>query len=78
MMENRKKMKSSDIPVDSRDKREKTNGKPEEFVVANDNSTYLVLHGTYEGMPTHTVNQVDGKKYVKAQVTYYIHLGVWE
>lgn len=78
MMENRKKMKSSDIPVDSRDKREKTNGKPEEFVVANDNSTYLVLHGTYEGMTTQTVNQVDGKKYVKAQVTYYIHLGVWE
>ena len=78
MMENRKKMKSSDIPVDSRDKREKTNGKPEKFVVANDNSTYLVLHGTYEGMTTQTVNQVDGKKYVKAQVTYYIHLGVWE
>ena len=78
MMENRKKMKSSDIPVDSRDKREKTNGKPEEFVVANDNSTYLVLHGTYEGMTTQTVNQVVGEKYVKAQVTYYIHLGVWE
>lgn len=77
MMENRKKMKSSDIPVDSRDKREKTNGKPEEFVVANDNSTYLVLHGTYEGMTTQTVNQVVGEKYVKAQVTYYIHLGVW-
>ena len=77
MMENRKKMKSSDIPVDSRDKREKTNGKPEEFVVANDNSTYLVLHGPYEGMTTQTVNQVVGEKYVKAQVTYYIHLGVW-
>ncbi len=78
MMENRKKMKSSDITVDSRDKREMTDGKPEKFVVANDNSTYLVLHGTYEGMTTQTVNQVDGKKYVKAQVTYYIHLGVWE
>lgn len=78
MMENRKKMKSSGITVDSRDKREMTDGKPEKFVVANDNSTYLVLHGTYEGMTTQTVNQVDGKKYVKAQVTYYIHLGVWE
>lgn len=77
MMENRKKMKSSGITVDSRDKREMTDGKPEEFVVANDNSTYLVLHGTYEGMTTQTVNQVDGEKYVKAQVTYYIHLGVW-
>ena len=77
MMENRKKMKSSDIPVDSRDKREKTNGEAEKFVVANDNSTYLVLHGTYEGMTTQTVNQVAGEKYVKAQVTYYIHLGVW-
>ena len=75
-MENRKKMKSSGIPVDSYDKREKTNGEAEKFVVANDNSTYLVLHGTYEGMTTQTVNQVDGKKYVKAQVTYYIHLGV--
>ena len=78
MMENRKKMKSSGIPVDSYDKREKTNGEAEKFVVANDNSTYLVLHGTYEGMTTQTVNQVDGKKYVKAQVTYYIHLGVWK
>lgn len=77
MMENRKKMKSSGITVDSRDKREMTDGKPEKFVVANDNSTYLVLHGTYEGMTTQTVNQVDGEKYVKAQVTYYIHLGVW-
>lgn len=77
MMENRKKMKSSDITVDSRDKREKTNGEAEKFIVANDNSTYLVLHGTYEGMTTQTVNQVDGEKYVKAQVTYYIHLGVW-
>ena len=71
-------MKSSGIPVDSYDKREKTNGEAEKFVVANDNSTYLVLHGTYEGMTTQTVNQVDGKKYVKAQVTYYIHLGVWK
>ena len=78
MMENRKKMKSSVIPVDSYDKREKTNGEAEKFVVANDNSTYLVLHGTYEGMTTQTVNQVDGEKYVKAQVTYYIHLGVWK
>ncbi len=77
MMENRKKMKSSGIPVDSYDKREKTNDEAEKFVVANDNSTYLVLHGTYEGMTTQTVNQVDGEKYVKAQVTYYIHLGVW-
>lgn len=78
MMENRKKMKSSDITVDSRDKREMTNDEAEKFVVANDNSTYLVLHGTYEGMTTQTVNQVVGEKYVKAQVTYYIHLGVWE
>lgn len=77
MMENRKKMKSSGITVDSRDKREMTNDEAEKFVVANDNSTYLVLHGTYEGMTTQTVNQVEGKKYVKAQVTYYIHLGVW-
>lgn len=78
MMENRKKMKSSGIPVDSYDKREKTNDEAEKFVVANDNSTYLVLHGTYEGMTTQTVNQVKGEKYVKAQVTYYIHLGVWK
>ncbi|WP_455787699.1 fimbrial protein [Parabacteroides goldsteinii] len=78
MMENRKKMKSSGIPVDSYDKREKTNDEAEKFVVANDNSTYLVLHGTYEGMTTQTVNQVEGEKYVKAQVTYYIHLGVWK
>lgn len=76
MMENRKKMKSSGITVDSRDKREMTNDEAEKFVVANDNSTYLVLHGTYEGMTTQTVNQVAGEKYVKAQVTYYIHLGV--
>lgn len=77
MMENRKKMKTG-IAVDNRDKREKTSGKAEEFVVANDNSTYLVLHGTYEGMSKETVNQVVGEKQVKAQVTYYIHLGVWE
>ena len=29
-------------------------------------------------MTTEAVNQVDGEKYVKAQVTYYIHLGVWK
>ncbi|WP_293713679.1 fimbrial protein [uncultured Parabacteroides sp.] len=78
MMENRKKMKNTDIIVDEYDKREMTNGKPEHFEVANDNSAYLVLEGTYEGETTETVNNVDGSKYVKAQVTYYIHLGLWK
>lgn len=78
MMENRKKMKNVDISLTDRDDREMTNGTAEKFKVANDNSTYLVLHGTYEGMTTEAVNQVDGEKYVKAQVTYYIHLGVWK
>lgn len=75
MMENRKTPQNT---VDNRDGREETNGTAEDFTVANNNSTYLVLHGTYEGTTTETVNQVEGSKYVKAQVTYYIHLGLWQ
>lgn len=75
MMENRKTPKA---PATSRDEREMTSGTAEDFTVANDNSTYLVLHGTYEGTTTEIVNQVEGDKYVKAQVTYYIHLGLWK
>lgn len=77
MMENRKKIKNTVTTIDTRDKREMTNGTAEQFVFANDHSTYLVLQGTYEGMTLATVNNDKSNKYVKAQVTYYIHLGVW-
>lgn len=78
MMENRKTPQG---PAANRDEREKTSGtstSAEDFIVANKNSTYLVLHGTYEGISGQTVNNVSGDKYVKAQVTYYIHLGLWQ
>lgn len=78
MMENRKTPQG---PAANRDEREKTSGtstSAEDFIVANKNSTYLVLHGTYEGTTTEVVNNVAGDKYVKAQVTYYIHLGLWQ
>lgn len=77
MMENRKKIKNTVTTIDTRDEREMTNGTAEQFVFANDHSTYLVLQGTYEGMTSATVNNDGSNKYVKAQVTYYIHLGVW-
>ena len=38
-------MKNVDISLTDRDDREMTNGTAEKFKVANDNSTYLVLHG---------------------------------
>lgn len=77
MVENRKKIKNTVTTIDTRDKREMTNGTAEQFVFANDHSTYLVLQGTYEGMTSATVNNDKSNKYVKAQVAYYIHLGVW-
>lgn len=78
MMENRKAPKGFAANRDEREKTSGTSTSAEDFIVANDNSTYLVLHGTYEGISGQTVNNVSGDKYVKAQVTYYIHLGLWQ
>lgn len=78
MMENRKTPQGSAANRDEREKTSGTSASAEDFIVANKNSTYLVLHGTYEGISGQTVNNVSGDKYVKAQVTYYIHLGLWQ
>lgn len=78
MMENRKTPQGSAANRDEREKTSGTSASAEDFMVANKNSTYLVLHGTYEGISGQTVNNVSGNKYVKAQVTYYIHLGLWQ
>lgn len=81
MLENRKEMKNSGIEVDKYDKRELMDdsfGVPEHFKVANDNSTYVVLKGTYEGTTDETVNGDTDSKFVKASTTFYIHLGMWK
>lgn len=81
MLENRKEMKNSGVKVDKYDKREMMDdsyGEPEHFKVANDNSTYVVLKGTYEGVTDETVNGDTDTKFVKANTTFYIHLGMWK
>jgi len=81
MLENRKDMKNSGVEVDTYDKREMMDdsyNEPEHFKVANDNSTYVVLKGTYEGTTDQTVNGDTDDKFVKASTTFYIHLGMWK
>lgn len=74
MMENRKEPKE---PPTSYEDREKMENLPENFVVANDNSTYVVLKGTYMGKTSESVNEDSTEKEVKAFTTYYVHLGDW-
>uniref|UniRef100_UPI00259A4AA5 hypothetical protein n=1 Tax=uncultured Parabacteroides sp. TaxID=512312 RepID=UPI00259A4AA5 len=59
------------------DEREKMDASPENFMVANDNSTYVVLKGTYTGKTSETVDGDNTEKEVKAFTTYYVHLGDW-
>lgn len=75
MMENRKTASSS---ISFFDEREKMDKQPESFTNAPENSTYVVLKGTYTGQTNETING-DGKpnKNVTAYTTYYIHLGDW-
>lgn len=75
MMENRKTASS---PISSFDMREKMTTKAENFINAPENSTYVILKGTYTGYTDETING-DGKqdKNVTAYTTYYIHLGDW-
>lgn len=74
MMENRKEPKRAPASYDDREKMEDS---PENFVVANDNSTYVVLKGTYTGKTSETVDGDKTEKEVKAFTTYYVHLGDW-
>lgn len=75
MLENRKNPKTAPTTYDDR---EKMDGKsPETFSVANENSTYVVIKGTYEGETTEKVDNDGSNKYVKAFTTYYVHLGDW-
>lgn len=81
MLENRKEMKNSGVEIDTYDKREMMDdsyNEPEHFKVANDNSTYIVLKGTYEGVTDEMVNGDTDTKFVKANTTFYIHLGMWK
>lgn len=74
MMENRKIANKEIIDYDMR---EKMDG-PESFSNAPENSTYIVLKGTYTGQTDQPIG-TDGKpdKNVTAYTTYYIHVGNW-
>ena len=74
MMENRK---TADKEINDYDMREKMDG-PESFSNAPENSTYIVLKGTYTGQTDKPIG-TDGKpdKNVTAYTTYYIHVGNW-
>lgn len=75
MMENRKTASGT---ISTFDMREKMATKAENFTNAPENSTYVVLKGTYTGQTDVTINGDDKpNKNVTAYTTYYIHLGDW-
>lgn len=75
MMENRKTASGT---ISTFDDREKMSGETESFTNALENSTYVVLKGTYTGQTDVTINGDDKpNKNVTAYTTYYIHLGDW-
>lgn len=75
MLENRKQPNGTPASYDDREKMDGES--PETFSVANENSTYVVIKGTYEGETIVEVDNDGSNKYVKAFTTYYVHLGDW-
>ncbi|GGK01992.1 fimbrial protein [Parabacteroides faecis] len=74
MMESKKEAKGS---ASTRDEREKMSDSSENFDNAPENSTYVILKGTFSGTTEQSVNGDISGREVTAYVTYYIHLGDW-
>lgn len=78
MMENRKVPNENPTTYDDREKMEApaVGREPEQFKVANEQSTYVVIKGTYNG-PTNQEVAGTVANNVTAFTTYYVHLGNW-